>query len=88
MGLRVSEDLQGRADSVRQVDNLKILYLPTRSVSLWGKGSEKGQWPFCLGESCSPSSCIDTRPFPFSLYATGAFQAATEMLELRGSESE
>ena len=34
------------------------------------------------------SSCLDTRYFSFSLYVTGAFQDATTVLELRGSESE
>ena len=34
------------------------------------------------------SSFLDTRPFSFSLCTTGAFQAATPVLELRGSESE
>ena len=34
------------------------------------------------------SACFDTRHFSFSLYATGAFSAATPVLELRGSESE
>ena len=36
----------------------------------------------------SPSFYIDARHFSFSLYATGAFQAATPVLALRGSESE
>ena len=31
---------------------------------------------------------LDARHFSFSLYTTGAFQAATPVLELRGSESE
>ena len=34
------------------------------------------------------SACFDTRHFSFSLYATGAFSAATPMPELRGNESE
>ena len=33
-----------------------------------------------------PHSHLDTRPFSSSLYATGAFQAATLVLELRGIE--
>ena len=44
-----------------------------------GKGFRKGTMA---------SACLDTRPFSSSLYATGAFQAATPVLELRGSESE
>ena len=41
--------------------------------------------PFCLGENCPPAPTLkpDT-----SLSAAGAFQAATPVLELRGSESE
>ena len=53
-----------------------------------GEGSEKDSGlcpPFCLGESCPPSYCLDSRHFSFSLYATGAFQATTLVLELRGS---
>ena len=34
------------------------------------------------------SGPLDVRHFSSSLYATGAFQAATLVLELRGSESE
>ena len=34
------------------------------------------------------SVCLDARYFSSCLYATGAFQAATSVLELRGSESE
>ena len=48
------------------------------SVALWGDGLEKGQGPLL-------TSMPDTS---FSLYATDAFQAATPVLELRGSESE
>ena len=33
-------------------------------------------------------ACLDVRYFSFSLYATVAFQTATLVLELRGSESE
>ena len=33
------------------------------------------------------SAHLDARPFSFSLYITGAFQVATLVLELRGSES-
>ena len=34
------------------------------------------------------SACLDARHISFSLYTTGAFQASTPVLELRGSESE
>ena len=33
------------------------------------------------------SAHLDARHFSFSLYATGVFQAATPVLELKGSES-
>ena len=46
--------------------------------SVWG-GFRKGT---------VASAHLDARHFSFSLYATGAFQAATLLLELRGSESE
>ena len=69
----------------------QMWHLPDSSVALWGEGSEKGQWPlpvFLSGIKLSPSSRLDARHFSFSLYSTGAFQAATPVLELRGSESE
>ena len=44
-----------------------------------GKGFRKRTMPFAH---------LDARHFSFSLYATGAFQAATLVLKLRGSESE
>ena len=63
----------------------------SNSVALWEEGTEKRQWPlptFLSGRKLSPSSCLDARYFSSSLCATGAFQAATPVLELRGSESE
>ena len=69
----------------------QIWQLPAGSVALWGKVSEKEQWllpTFLSGRRLSPSSCLDARYFSSSLYATVAFQAATLVLELRGSESE
>ena len=44
--------------------------------------------PFLSGKKLSSSPRLDAIHFSFSLYATGAFQAATPVLELRGSESE
>ena len=41
--------------------------------------------PFFLGQNC-PDPLFDTGPFSFSLYVTGAFQAAILVLELRESE--
>ena len=46
--------------------------------SVWG-GFRKGTMA---------SAHLDAKHFSFSLYVTGAFQAATPVLELRGSESE
>ena len=43
---------------------------------------------FLSGRKLSPSSCLDARHFSSSLFAPGAFQTATPVLELRGSESE
>ena len=68
----------------------QIWHLPADSVALYGEGSEKGQWPlpaFLSGRKLSPSSCPDARHFSSSLYATGVFQAATTVLELRKSKS-
>ena len=42
---------------------------------------------FLSGRKLSASSHLDAIHFSFSLYATGAFQAAASVLELRGSES-
>ena len=39
-------------------------------------------------EKMSPNFCLDARYFSSSLYAIGAFPAATLVLELRGSKSE
>ena len=66
----------------------QIRHPPTSSVAL---GSEEGQWllpTFLSGRKLFPSSCLDARHFGFPQHATGAFQAATPVLELRGSESE
>ena len=41
-----------------------------------------------LSKGTIASARLDVRHFSFSLYTTGAFQAATLVLELRGSESE
>ena len=69
----------------------EIWHLPASSVALWVEGWEKKQWSlpaFLSGRKLSPSSCPDARHFSSSLYDTGAFQAATLVLELRGSKSE
>ena len=69
----------------------QIWHPPASSVTLLGEGSEKGQWPlpaFLSGRNLSFSSHLDARHFSFSQYATGTFQAATPVMELRGSECE
>ena len=79
------------ANSVSQGDGVSDMAPPSSFVALWGKDSEKEQWPlptFLSGRKLSPSSCPDTRDLCSSLYAIGAFQDVTLVLELRGSESE
>ena len=66
----------------------QVWHLP---ATLCGEGSGKGQWPlptFLSERKLSLSSRLDARHFSFSLYVTGAFQAATLVLDLKGSESE
>ena len=61
------------------------------SMVLWGEGSEMGQWllpAFLSGRKLSLSSCLDTRHFHSSLYATGVFQATLLVWDLRGSKFE
>ena len=41
-----------------------------------------------FGKGTMASAILDARHFSFSLYTIGAFQAATPVLELRGSEPE
>ena len=41
-----------------------------------------------LRKGTMASACLDARHFSFSQYATGAFQAATLVLEIIGSEAE
>ena len=75
----------------KSVDGVsQIWHPPASSVALWEEGSEKGQGPlpaFLSGRKLSPSSCLNATHFG-SFHATGAFQAAGMVLELRGSESE
>ena len=65
----------------------------TGLLALWlsgGEGSEEGWWPlstFLYGKKFSLSSLLEAKHFDFSLYATSAFEAATSVLELRGSET-
>ena len=56
-------------------------------LALWLCGGTMAS-NFLSGRKLSPSSCMDARHFSVSLYATVAFQAATLVMELRGSELE
>ena len=66
-------DLQGRANSVSQVDgvsDMAPLCWLYGSVTLGGRSSVKGRWPrppFCLEESCPPSLSLmpDTSVSPY-----------------------
>ena len=69
-------DLQGGSHSISQVDESQIWHQPTGFV---GAGLSKGTMA---------SARPDARHFSLSLYATGALQAATLVLDFRGSESE
>ena len=74
-----------------QVDGISDMARTSNSIALWGEGSKKGQGPvpaFLSALALIPDTCLDTRHFSLSLYATGAFQAAIPVLELRGDESE
>ena len=57
----------------------QIQYPPNGSVAVAA---------FLSARKLSPRSYLDARHFSSSLCATGAFQAATLVLELRGSECE
>ena len=83
----VTGDLQGSANSVRQVDGVSDMAPACWPCSCVGGRAQKKGSGLCL-PLCPPSSCLDARYFIFSLPATGAVQAATPVLELRGSETE
>ena len=85
----------GGTNSVSQIDGVSdMALLPAGSVALWlcgfvVEGLRKRTMAFLSGRKLSPSSCcLDAIGLTSSLYATGAFLAATLELELRGSESE
>ena len=88
---RVSGDLQGRANSIIQVDGVSDIAPACWLCGCVGIGFRKGtvaSSTFLQERKLSPSSHLDARYFSSSLYAPGAFQAATLVLELRGSKSE
>lgn len=72
----VSRDLQSRSHSVSQVDGVSDM-----AIVYWLCGGRAQQRD-------NGSACLDVRHFSFSLFTTGALQAATPVLELSGSASE
>ena len=76
LGGAESGDLEGGSNSVSQIDEVSDM-LP--ACQLCGGGSRKGIMAFTR---------LGARHFRLSLNTAGAFQAATWVLELRGSESE
>ena len=56
--------------------------------TVWGRFRNGTVACLSVERMLSPSSYLDARHFTFSLYVTGVFQAATLVLELRGSESD
>ena len=72
----VSGDLQSGSNSVSLVDGVSDMVPAALSV---GEGFRK---------RTMASTHLDARNFTLFLYTTGAFQAATSVLEFRGSESE
>ena len=71
-----SQDLQGGANSVSQVDGVSDM---APACQFCGGGFRKGTMA---------SAHLDARHFSVCLCTTGAFQAATPVLELRGSAPE
>ena len=78
-GVESVRSLHNRSNSARQVDGVSDM---TPACGLYG--SVGG----VFRKGTVVSACLHDRHFSFSQYATGAFQAATPVLELRGSESE
>ena len=78
MGGAESGDLQGGANNFSQVDELSDMAAACELCGSMRRGFRKGTMA---------SVHLDDRHFSSSLYATGAFQDATLVLDLRGSES-
>ena len=85
---RVSGDFQGRANNFSQVEGVSDMSSTCHLCGSVDRGFRKGTMAFLSGRKLSPSSCLDARHFSSSPYATGAFQVATPVLELRGTASE
>ena len=73
--------LQRRANSISQVDGISDM---VPACQLCAGRTEKGQWS--LPTSLSPALTLMTDTSFSALYATGAFQSATPVMELRGDE--
>ena len=72
----------------RLIESQKWLQ-PAGSLTVGGR-AQKGTMTsahLCVERKLSPSYHLDARYFSPSLYATGAFQAAPPVVELRESES-
>ena len=88
---RVSGDLRGEANSVSQVDGVSdmapacwlCLFVGKRFTTVTIAADCLSVW-----EKLFPSTHLDATHFSSSLYASGAFQDATLLQELRGSVSE
>ena len=76
------------AHGVSQVDGISDIAPACQLSGCVGEGSERPLLVFQSGRKLSPSFFLDTRHFSSSPYATGAFQGATPLPELRGSASE
>ena len=79
LGRVVSGNLQGKTNSVSQVDGVSNMAAVFQFCGSVGGGFRKG---------AMVSAHSDARHFSSSLYATGTFQPATPVLELRGSKSD
>ena len=80
-------------NSVSQVDGVSDMAPACQLCDSVGGGLRKGTMAIAhlfVWEKAVPypHSHLDTRPFSSSLYATGAFQAAPQVLERRWTESE
>ena len=85
MGGAESQGSPGQ-NNVSQVDEVSDMATTCWLCGCLGGGFRKGAWllPAFLSErKLSPSSCLDAKHFSSFLYATGAFQAAILVLELR-----
>ena len=66
----------------------EIWYLPAGYVVRGFRKGTVASARLSVWEKAVPCSPLHTRHFSYFLYATGAFQDASLVLELRGSESE